>query len=638
MADDKQQHHHPTTPTWGRTRSRSRHPARPRPGASTGAGVGAAAGAVAGAAPDTLTRFVAFLIDAVAVALIGLVPIIGGLAGIAYVLFRDGLDIEFMQRRSLGKKLMKLTVVRTDGLPMDPMTSARRNWPLVFGSLAQILVYIPVIGWILIPFVVIAGAVLVIIEIVRILTNPDGRRWATATPARRSSPRPSERNGTARAPRRVSRETPDATLPDALRAVGSGHAQRSLRTRRQRLAAGAGVLFVAQLLTAIGFSTIFPFLPNYVEHLGSATGAPILLMVTLVFSVQAFAMMLASPVWGALGDRFGRKRMVERAMYSGAVTILLMAFAGSAEELVGLRLLQGLTTGVMGASTSMVAAAVPRERIGYAMGLMQTALLSGVSVGPVIGGLLEFAFGYRAAFVVTAGLLLTGGLLVTTLVREHFVPPSREGRRPGLGGFVQGLGAVVRTPVVAPVFFVRFLAWTGRSMIIPFLPLLVAGLMAGANTAGLVTGLAIGASSAAGTVTSVLLGRLGDRVGHRRRAGVRRPHRARLRPAHVRVVAAGADRAVRLTGATIGGVLPTLSALLARVTDKTVVGRGLRPRQLRRRRGARPLADRRRRGRGARRRRRRRTVRERLRHGVPGRRGVLRARPGDAGVARAVGR
>ncbi len=136
----------------------------------------AAASGVVGATPDTLTRFVAFLIDAVAVAVIGLVPVIGGLVGIAYVLFRDGLDIEYMRGRSLGKTLMKLTVVRADAQPMDLATSARRNWPLVFGSLTQILLFIPVIGWILIPFVIIAGAVFVIIEIVRVLTNPEGKR------------------------------------------------------------------------------------------------------------------------------------------------------------------------------------------------------------------------------------------------------------------------------------------------------------------------------------------------------------------------------------------------------------------------------------------------------------------------------
>jgi MFS transporter, DHA1 family, multidrug resistance protein len=333
------------------------------------------------------------------------------------------------------------------------------------------------------------------------------------------------------------------------------------------------VLFAAQLLTAIGFSTIFPFLPSYVEELGAASGAPILLMVTLVFSVQALAMMLASPVWGALGDRFGRKRMVERAMYSGAVTIVLMAFAGSAEELVGLRLLQGLTTGVMGASASMVAAAVPRERIGYAMGLMQTGLLSGVSVGPVIGGFLAFAFGYRAAFLVTAALLLTGGLLVTTLVREHFVPPATTGRRRGVAGFAQALTTVLRTPVVAPLFAVRFLAWTGRSMIVPFLPLLVASLMAGSSRAGIVTGLAIGASSAAGTLTSVLLGRLGDRVGHRRvaMACAGLTSLAYLPLAFIASPAA-LVALYALTGAAIGGVLPTLSALLARVTDRGAAG------------------------------------------------------------------
>ena len=163
-------------------------------------------------------------------------------------------------------------------------------------------------------------------------------------------------------------------------------------------------MFSAQLLSAVGFSTIFPFLPNYVEHLGSARGAPLLLMVTLVFSGQAVAMAVASPVWGALSDRWGRKPMVERALYGGAVLILLMGFARSAEELVVLRILQGMVTGVVSAGTTLVASVAPRERLGYAMGVMQTGLWAGVSVGPVLGGFLEYLFGYRIAFVLTAVL------------------------------------------------------------------------------------------------------------------------------------------------------------------------------------------------------------------------------------------
>ena len=85
------------------------------------------------------------------------------------------------------------------------------------------------------------------------------------------------------------------------------------------------IMFVAQLMTAIGFSSIFPFFPLYVKQLGSSTGLSLELLAGLVFSSQAFTMMIASPIWGALADRYGRKLMVERAMFGGSVILLLMA-------------------------------------------------------------------------------------------------------------------------------------------------------------------------------------------------------------------------------------------------------------------------------------------------------------------------
>ena len=97
------------------------------------------------------------------------------------------------------------------------------------------------------------------------------------------------------------------------------------------------ILFFAQLMVAVGFSTVFPFLPLYVEQLGSTSGLSIELLSGLVYSAQAFTMMLASPVWGVLADRFGRKIMVERTMFGGAVILLLMALITTAEQLVVLR-------------------------------------------------------------------------------------------------------------------------------------------------------------------------------------------------------------------------------------------------------------------------------------------------------------
>jgi uncharacterized RDD family membrane protein YckC len=119
---------------------------------------------------DLVKRFIAALIDNVLVALVGAIPIVGGIVGAAYILLKDGLDFEFMDKRSLGKKLMKLRPVRLDGGSMDITTSIQRNWPLAIGS---VLAIIPILGWLIaVPVALVIG----IIELVLVLTDPEGRR------------------------------------------------------------------------------------------------------------------------------------------------------------------------------------------------------------------------------------------------------------------------------------------------------------------------------------------------------------------------------------------------------------------------------------------------------------------------------
>jgi uncharacterized RDD family membrane protein YckC len=119
---------------------------------------------------DLVKRFIAALIDNVLAALVGAIPVVGGIVGAAYILLKDGLDIEFMDKRSLGKKLMKLRPVRLDGGNMDITTSIQRNWPLAIGS---ILAIIPILGWIIaVPVALVIG----VIELVLVLTDPEGRR------------------------------------------------------------------------------------------------------------------------------------------------------------------------------------------------------------------------------------------------------------------------------------------------------------------------------------------------------------------------------------------------------------------------------------------------------------------------------
>lgn len=126
---------------------------------------------------DSVTRFLALLIDGVIAGVLSFVPFVGGVAGAAYLVVRDGLDVEFMDRRSLGKQIMNLQVVRLDGQPMDIETSARRNWMWGVGGITAALAYIPILGWVLVPIVALIGLAIGLYEGYRVLTDPEGRRW-----------------------------------------------------------------------------------------------------------------------------------------------------------------------------------------------------------------------------------------------------------------------------------------------------------------------------------------------------------------------------------------------------------------------------------------------------------------------------
>jgi DHA1 family multidrug resistance protein-like MFS transporter len=332
------------------------------------------------------------------------------------------------------------------------------------------------------------------------------------------------------------------------------------------------IMSVAQLLSAIGFSMIFPFLPNYVEALGSSTGTSLVFWAGAVFSAQAITMMIASPLWGATADRFGRKPMVARAMFGGAVIILLMAFARSAEELTLLRAVQGLITGIGSAANALIASITPKERSGYAMGVLQTALWSGVAVGPVMGGVLADLYGFRIAFVATAALLLVGGLLVAFGVREEF-QPRKEAGRSMLGDWDD----ILRTPGVAAAFSARFTASLGRGLLVPVLPLFIPLIMVGSQGTGTMIGtmigLVIGIASATGTVSAIILGNLGDRIGHRRilvwsallAALSYLPMALVTHPWQLLLLNA-------VSGIAIGGIMPSLSALLTGYSSGGSVG------------------------------------------------------------------
>lgn len=326
------------------------------------------------------------------------------------------------------------------------------------------------------------------------------------------------------------------------------------------------ILAFNQLASTAGFSSVFPFLPLYVEQLGSTTGLSVEVLAGLVYSGQAFSMMLASPIWGNLADRFGRKLMIQRATFGGTILLLLMAFVRSAEELVLLRVIQGLVSGVIAANNALTASVAPRERSGYAMGVLQMSMGIGIAVGPLMGGAIADAFGYHMAFYVTAALLFIAGMVVTLWIREPMRTQLDAGsQRPT---FLQEWKSIFQTAGVSSTFVLRFLTQLGRMMVFAILAFFARELLTNQDQINSTVGLMMGITSGAATLSAVYLGKLGDQIGHRKIliastlvSGLVYLPQAAVTQAWQLVVLQG------LAGVALGGIIPSIAALLANYTE-----------------------------------------------------------------------
>ena len=127
---------------------------------------------------DPVKRIIAFVIDAVASMIVGFIPFVGGIIGAFYMLLRDALPIEALEYKSIGKKLLKLSVVNIEDptSKIDYAASAKRNWMFALGPMMIFFLFIPILGWIIDILIGIAVFILIIIEIIKIFSDEKGVR------------------------------------------------------------------------------------------------------------------------------------------------------------------------------------------------------------------------------------------------------------------------------------------------------------------------------------------------------------------------------------------------------------------------------------------------------------------------------
>lgn len=226
-------------------------------------------------------------------------------------------------------------------------------------------------------------------------------------------------------------------------------------------------------------------------------------------SASGLAMGIASPIWGVMGDRYGRKPMLMRSMISGAFTVGLIYFARTPAELLVLRFLQGATTGTVAAATALVAAETPRSRVGWALGVVSSAVALGGAIGPVVGGLAGALVGLRLVFLCGGILLLVSMIPVVIIVRESPRVP-RAGPGPGVLTMIgerPGLKRALTVLIGAQGLISICNSATQQLLVLRLLEMLTSGVAA-------VTGIGFGLAGLASSGSAVFYTTITRRIGY----------------------------------------------------------------------------------------------------------------------------
>ena len=269
-----------------------------------------------------------------------------------------------------------------------------------------------------------------------------------------------------------------------------------------------------QFIMTMAFSFLSPIMPLFLPELGVRTDAGIALWAGILNGSTSFVAAFASPLWGRLADRHGRKLMLLRSSCAIAFFTALMGMSLNVWQFFAARALMGAFAGFSATAMALVASQVPEQRLGYSLGLLSTGQLVGSLVGPVIGGILADVTGsYRIPFYCTSAITFAAMFLVWKGVHEQFARPD-EGNRRRSG--LRGLALMISAAGLLPLFFVLLMAQFGTRAVQPVVTLFVQDLVGDRPDLATLGGIAFSVTGLAGMIAVPALGRRADAIGYRR--------------------------------------------------------------------------------------------------------------------------
>ena len=269
------------------------------------------------------------------------------------------------------------------------------------------------------------------------------------------------------------------------------------------------VVWLGCFLTGAAFSLVMPFLPLYVEALGVTGHSSLNMWSGLVFSITFLFSAIASPLWGGLADRKGRKIMLLRSALGMSIVMLLMGLAQNIWQFLILRALLGLLGGFIPNANALIATQIPRHKSGWALGTLSTGAVSGALLGPLAGGFLADNYGLRPVFFMTAAVLFVCFVMTLFFIREQFTPVSKK----EMLHVKEVFGSLKNRELVLSLFVTTLIIQVATGSIAPILTLYVRDLAGNISNIAFISGMIASVPGVAALICAPRLGKLGDRIG-----------------------------------------------------------------------------------------------------------------------------
>lgn len=237
--------------------------------------------------------------------------------------------------------------------------------------------------------------------------------------------------------------------------------------------------------TSMGLMAFLPELTVYVgDRFAIREASQLTLWGGLIYGIAPFSAALAGPVWGALGDRSGKKRMAIRANLAIALCTALMPLCATPVQLLVLRALMGVLAGYVAPAMSLVTTDTPPDRHGRTLAWLQVAMAMGSFVGPLLGWYVNHTviahlpagvpswWGRAALFWVTTLLSLLAALV---LWRHAHEPPRQRPVevQPFARELVTATMQLLQNRVFAGLLLLLVCLRLGQNMLEPFVALFV---------------------------------------------------------------------------------------------------------------------------------------------------------------------